>query len=332
MEWLAQFLPEQASTTGEQVDALFLFLLAMGIFFSGLIASLVVVFGIRYRRRSQADRPHPIEGSLALELTWTLVPLAIVTVVFVWSSQLFFSMNRPPPDAVRINVVGKRWMWKVQHMTGQREINELHVPVGVPVRLVLTSEDVIHSFFVPAFRMKKDAVPGRYATEWFKATKPGRYHLFCAEYCGAKHSAMIGWIVAMEPKDYQAWLSGAGGGVSLAASGQKLFQELACVTCHRADTGGRGPNLDGLFGKEVRLGNGGTVKADEAYIRESIVNPSAKVVAGYQPIMPTFQGLVEEEGLMQLIAYIQSLPGPAVKAAPGRALAEAGAHEASEKP
>lgn len=300
-------LPERASSVAGQVDALYFFLVAVSVFFSVLIFALVVVFAVRFRRRSREERPAAIHGSLALELTWTLIPLAIVAVVFFWSADIFFVLRRPPRDAMEIKVVGKRWMWKLQHMNGQREINELHVPVGVPVKLTMTSEDVIHGFFVPAFRVKNDVIPGRYTTLWFRATKPGRYHLFCAEYCGTKHSGMTGSVVVMEPAEFQAWLSGGAAGLSLAATGQKIFQDLGCVTCHRADSAGRGPTIEGLFGRPVRLSSGQTVTADEAYLRESIVVPSAKVVFGYQPIMPTYQGLVSEEGLMQLIAYIQSL-------------------------
>jgi cytochrome c oxidase subunit II len=206
----------------------------------------------------------------------------------------------------------------VQHMEGQREINELHIPVGRPVKLTLTSEDVIHSFFVPAFRTKQDAVPGRYSTTWFLPTKAGKYHLFCAEYCGTRHSGMIGWIYVMEPQDYQQWLTGGGSG-SLAEEGAKLFQQLACFNCHVGAGGtgqGRCPNLGGLFGKTVQLSGGGTVKADEAYIRESILQPAAKVVAGFQPIMPTFQGLVTEEQVLQLVEYVKSLSPPPAGAAP----------------
>ncbi len=296
-----------------RVDGLFFFLIALSIFFTVLIATVVIVFSIRYRRRSDSERPPAVYGSLPLEITWSVIPLGIVTVIFFWSADVYYGLARPPRDAMQINVVGKRWMWKLQHMTGQREINELHIPVNVPVKLTLTSEDVIHSFFVPAFRTKQDAVPGRYTTTWFQATKPGRYHLFCAEYCGTKHSAMIGSIVVMEPQDFQAWLGG-GVAVSPAAAGQKLFQDLACVTCHKAESEGRGPTLNGLFGKKVTLASGETLTADETYIRESILNPSAKVVAGYQPIMPTFQNLVSEEQLMQLIAYIQTLKAEAPQA------------------
>jgi len=311
--------PEQASTFASPVDELYLFLVALTAFFTLLIAGLLAVFAIQYKRRSEDERPGHIVEPKALEAAWIAVPLAIVVVVFFWSAQLYVSMNRPPRNALDVYVVGKRWMWKVQHLTGQREINELHVPVGLPIRLNLTSEDVIHSFFVPAFRVKKDAVPGRYNVAWFQATRPGKYHLFCAEYCGTKHSGMIGWVTVMEPAQFQAWLAGGASGMSLAAGGQKLFNELACVTCHRPDSQGRGPILDGLFGKPVKLASGETATANEEYIRESIVAPAARIVAGYQPVMPTYQGLVSEEGLLQLIAYIQTLKAPAGGEAPAAA-------------
>jgi cytochrome c oxidase subunit 2 len=312
----APFFPDQASTVAGDVDLLYLTLVAITAFFTLLIAVLVVVFAIQYRRRSEAERPGHVVEPKALEIAWIAVPLAIVTVIFFWSAQLYVTINRAPGDAVDVYVVGKRWMWKVQHLTGQREINELHVPVGVPIKLNLTSEDVIHSFFVPAFRIKKDAVPGRYNTVWFEASKPGRYHLFCAEYCGTKHSAMIGWVEVMEPAAFQAWLAGGAAGTSLAAAGQKLFGDLACVTCHKEDSTGRGPTLNGLYGSSVRLASGDSVTADEAYIRESIVAPAAKLVAGFQPVMPTYQGLVGEEGLLQLVAYIQTLKAPQGRDAP----------------
>jgi cytochrome c oxidase subunit 2 len=311
--------PDQASTVAADVDALFFFLIAVSTFFGLLIAALLVTFTVRFRRRhaDQQGERHP--SPLWLELTWSLIPLGIVMVVFVWSARLFFDIHRVPSDAVDVQIVGKRWMWKIQHVTGQREINQLHVPVGVPVRLTLTSEDVIHSFFIPAFRIKKDAVPGRYTTTWFEATEPGTYHLFCAEYCGTKHSEMIGQIVVMEPAAFQAWLAGGAEGVSLADAGERLFEQLACVTCHRADSEGRGPSLEGVFGSEVELANGERVVADAEYVRESIVAPSARITAGYQPVMPTYQGLVSEEGLLQLIAYIQTLGGEEAEAVPAAA-------------
>ena len=304
------FMPERASSLAGEVDALFLFILGVtGLFAVGVWVALLY-FAIRYRRRSADDRPAEIHGSLALELTWTLVPLGIVVVMFVWGAKVFFHMNRPPDDAMTVSVVGKRWMWKLQHPTGQREINELHVPVGRAVKLVITSEDAIHSFFVPAFRIKKDAVPGRYNVAWFRATKTGTYHLFCAEYCGTEHSKMIGRVVVMEPEAYQTWLAGGPPPESPVVAGEKLFTELNCITCHRPDSAGRGPVLVGIFGRPVGLAAGDTVVADEAYVRDSILNPAARVVAGYQPVMPTYQGQVSEEQLIALIAYIQSLQVP----------------------
>jgi cytochrome c oxidase subunit 2 len=303
-------LPESASSVAGDVDALFFFIVAVTVVFTVGISLAILYFAIRYRRRPGDARPQDVHGSLALELTWTLIPLGLVAIMFVWGSKVYFHMNRPPDDAMTVTVVGKRWMWKLQHPTGQREINELHVPVGRAVKLVVTSEDTIHSFFVPAFRIKKDAVPGRYNVTWFRATKTGTYHLFCAEYCGTEHSKMIGKIVVLEPEEYQTWLAGGPPAESPVVAGEKLFTELNCITCHRADNVGRGPVLQGLFGRPVKLASGDTVVVDEAYVRESIVNPAAKVVAGYQPVMPTFQGQVTEEQLMALVAYIQSLQVP----------------------
>ena len=299
--------PDQASTMATRVDALYFFLVAVSAFFALLIAGLVVTFTIRYRRRHVNEVGDPITGSHTLELLWTGVPFVIVMVMFVWGASVFFAMSRAPKGALEIYVVGKQWMWKFQHAEGQREINELHVPVGRPVRLTMGSEDVLHSMYFPAFRVKQDVIPGRATNLWFEATKPGRYHMFCAEYCGTKHSGMIGWVIAMEPADFQVWLGGGAAEGSMASAGEKLFQDLACITCHRADTQGRGPVLEGLFGKPVQLQNGQTVIADENYIRESIVNPQAKLAAGFQPLMPTYQGLIAEEGLLQLIAYIRTL-------------------------
>ena len=299
--------PQQASTMAPRVDALYFYLVAVTVVFSLLIAISILYFAIKYRRRSESELPHGIEGSLKLEIAWSVIPLLFTLTFFFWGTSIFFAMNRPPDDAIEISVVGKQWMWKFQHADGQREINELHVPIGRPVRLVMASEDVIHSFYVPAFRLKRDVLPGRVATLWFEATKPGRYHLFCAEYCGTKHSGMIGWLEVMEPTEFQAWLAGGSGSESLASAGAKLFQQHACNTCHRPDSLARGPNLEGLYGKPVTLADGRTVVADESYIRESIVMPNAKLVAGFQPLMPTFQGLISEEGLLQLVAYVKSL-------------------------
>jgi cytochrome c oxidase subunit II len=299
--------PEQASTMAGRVDGLYFFLLAISTFFSVLIAGLIVFYAIRYRRRQPNGVGEVQHGGLILEITWTVIPFLIAMVIFVWGASVYFAMSRPPDETLNIYVVGKQWMWKFQHLDGQREINELHVPVGRPVKLIMTSEDVIHDVFVPAFRIKADVIPGRYTNLWFQPTKPGRYHLFCAEYCGTRHSGMTGEVIVMEPSEFQTWLSGGAPEGSLASAGAKLFQDLTCNTCHRPDAQGRGPVLEGLFGKTVQLQNGETMTVDEAYVRESIVNPAAKVAAGFQPIMPTFQGLVTEEQLLELIEYVKSL-------------------------
>lgn len=290
-----------------RVDELFFFLVAVSTFFAALICVLIVVFAIKYRRRNEDDRPQAIPGNLRLEILWTTIPLALTMVTFVWGAKLFFVTYYPPSDALEITVVAKQWMWKVQHPEGQSEIDELHIPAGRPIKLVMTSQDVIHDFFVPAFRVKKDVLPGRYTTLWFEATKPGSYRLFCAQYCGTQHSGMVGRVVVMEPAEFQAWLGGGATGVSMASAGEKLFQRLGCATCHLPNDSGRGPSLVGLFARKVQLQGGRSVTADETYIRESILNPQAKVVAGFQPIMPTFKGLVSEDGIMQILAYLKSL-------------------------
>jgi len=304
--------PDSASTFAGKVDALYLYLVGMTGFFTVLIAAVIVIFVIRYRRRQPFEIPRPIAGSIKLESVWTVIPFIIAMSMFVWGASVYFTQYSVPRDALEVYVVGKQWMWKVQHITGQREINEMHVPVGRKIKLVMTTEDVIHSFYIPAFRTKADVVPGRYTYLWFEATKPGRYHLFCAEYCGTNHSGMTGSIVVMEPADYDNWLSGNANQESPVAAGERLFtQTLGCASCHKEDgSGGRGPALMGLLGSTVRLEGGQTVTANEDYIRESIINPRAKLVEGFQPIMPTFQGQVSEEQLLQLITYIKSLsPG-----------------------
>jgi cytochrome c oxidase subunit 2 len=299
--------PEQASTMAARVDSLYFFLVGLTVFFSLLIAGLIVTYAVKFRRRTPDSIGARIHGGLMLEVTWSVIPFLITMGIFFWGASVFVAMSRPPDQTLNVYVVGKQWMWKFQHLDGQREINELHVPVGRAVKLIMTSEDVIHDVFVPAFRVKADVIPGRYTHLWFEPTKPGTYHLFCAEYCGTRHSGMIGQIVVMEPNDYQSWLSGGTEEGSLASAGQKLFADLACNTCHRPDAQGRGPVLQNLFGKTVELASGERVVVDEAYIRESILNPMAKVTLGFQPIMPTFQGLVNEEGLLELIEYVKSL-------------------------
>ncbi len=304
---LAQSLwaPESASTISDRVDALYWFLNGLTLFFTVLIAFLVIYFAVKYRRRSPLEVPKPVEGSLRLETLWAAIPLAIVMFIFVWGASLFYDMRRPPDDAQEIYVVAKQWMWKLQHPGGQREINELHVPLGRPVKLIMTSEDVIHSFFVPAFRVKQDVLPGRVTTLWFEATRPGRFHLFCAEYCGTGHSQMIGWVVVLPPAEYEDWLRSRAEG-SLALEGRKLFTKLRCISCHNNEQP-RAPSLEAVFNKQVLLDTGRTVPADESYLRESILEPRAKVVAGYQPIMPTYKGQVNPEEMFQLIEFIKTL-------------------------
>jgi cytochrome c oxidase subunit 2 len=299
--------PDQASTTAVQVDAIFLVFVALTIFFSVLIAVAITFFAIKYRRGSRADRSNPIAGSLKLELTWTIIPLIMAIAVFTWASSVYFNVIHPPEGSMEVTVVGRQWMWKIQHPTGQREINELHVPIGQPVKLTMTSQDVIHSFFIPAFRVKQDVVPGMYSQLWFQATEPGTYHLFCAEYCGAEHSRMIGSVVAMDPKDYEAWLQSGTVQESMVQGGERLFRDKGCSGCHAGNSSVRAPLLNGVYGGAVPLDDGSVVTADDMYIRDSILLPKKQVAAGYKPVMPTFQGQLSEEELFQLIAYIKSL-------------------------
>jgi len=309
---LIPFLPENASNFAGGVDALYFTLVGVSVFFAALIAGLEVYFAVKYRRRSPGEIPPKTATSYALETAWIAIPFLICLVIFVWGASLYFTMYSAPKGTMEIYVTAKQWMWRFQHLGGQREINELHVPLGRRVKLTMTSEDVIHSFFVPAFRVKADVLPGqgRYRVVWFEPTKLGRYHLFCAEYCGMNHSGMIGWVEVMRPQEFQTWLSTGGAEGSMASSGQKLFQQLPCASCHKTDGTGRCPVLEGLFGKQVQLQDGRTVTVDEDYIRESILDPKAKVAAGYEPIMPNFTGLVSEEQIAQLIAYIKSIGGP----------------------
>jgi cytochrome c oxidase subunit II len=309
--------PDQASTVAARVDNLYFFMIAVSAFFALAVTILVVFFAIKYRRRHDDEVGEPIHGSLALELIWTGIPFVIAMVMFVWGASVYFALARVPEEALDIYAVGKQWMWKFQHREGQREINELHVPVNTPVRMIITSEDVLHDLYFPSFRVKTDAIPGRYTQVWFNATKVGTFHIFCAEYCGTKHSGMIGSVHVLPEAEYQAWLGGTTTGETLQQKGEKLFSQLACSTCHSASSQGRGPALDGVWGHTVQLDNGNTVTADASYIRESILNPTAKIVAGYQPLMPTFQGQVTEEQLLALAEYIKGLP--AVQRAPGTA-------------
>ncbi len=298
--------PPRASTIAGSVDALFFFLVGVAVLFSTLIFLCIAYFAVKFRRRSEEERPPEIHGSLPLEIVWTAIPLVIVTIMFFWGAKIFLEGARPPADAMPVYVVGKQWMWKIQHPEGKSEINELHVPVGVPVKLIMTSEDVIHDFSIPAFRIKHDVLPGRYTSEWFQATKTGEFHLFCAQYCGTNHSAMIGRIVVMEPSDYQSWLSQVPRAPSMAETGQKLYASFHCGTCH--DDRARAPRLGGGPNTVVELEGGRKVTRDAAYVRESILNPRAKIVRGYPPTMPTYQGQMTEAQMLDLIAYLEATP------------------------
>jgi cytochrome c oxidase subunit II len=305
---MSKFLPlwpDRASTIAGHVDALYIYLVLVSAVMTLLIFIAVAVLAIKYRRRPGV-LPHPIEGSPILETAWSVIPFGVMLTFFIWGAVIFFEERTPPTNSTEVYVVAKQWMWKIEHMEGQREINELHVQTGQNVKLIMTSQDVIHSFFIPAFRLKQDVVPGRYSTLWFNATTPGVYHLFCAEYCGTSHSGMIGNVVVMEPQDYAQWMAG-GPSVPLPEAGKQLFTSLGCATCHRFDIQGRGPNLQNAFGKPVLLEDGRTVTMDDNYVRESILNPTAKIVSGFKPVMPTFQGLVSDEQLNALVAYVKSL-------------------------
>ena len=306
--------PEQASNFAPQVDSLMVFITAICLFFGVAITTAIIVFFFKYHRKTPNAVGVPIHGDMRLETAWMVIPLFLAVAMFGWGAVVYVDYRNAPSDTLDIYVIGKQWMWKAQQPSGLKEINELHVPVGRNIRLVMASEDVIHDFFVPAFRVKMDVVPGHYNTMWFRPTKAGRYHFFCSQYCGTNHALMGGWVTVMEPSDYAAWLSGSGAQGDPAVAGEKLFVERACSTCHVADGTGRGPSLNGLYGAKVLLADGSSITANEAYIRESILQPNAKIVARYAPSMPTYQGQLTEEQILALIAYVKSLqsqPAPA---------------------
>ena len=309
--WVS-FFPEQASTFAWQVDALYFYLIAVSAFFTVIVVAAIFVFGIKYRERGRFTDGAEIHGSIALETMWSIIPFIISMTIFLGGAVVYYHQYIPPEDATEIYVVGKQWMWKIQHGSGQREINELHVPVGQKVKLTMTTEDVLHDFFVPAFRTKIDVVPGRYTTIWFEATKPGKYHLFCAEYCGLNHSGMGGYVYVMEQRDFDNWLAGNVSGQTPVEAGRDLFEnKLGCASCHQGGQNQRGAKLEGIYGTDVKLVGGQTVRVDDEYIRNSILNPSGQIVEGFQPIMPTFKGQITEEQLIQIVAYIKSLSGNA---------------------
>jgi len=331
--------PEQASTFAPQVDLLYFVLIAISLVFAGVLPFVILYLIVRYHRSQKVDRSNPVNSNLTLELAWTAIPLLLVLFVFFWGAYLYVEMRRAPADALEVYVIGKQWMWHAQHPNGKRENNELHVPVGRPVKLIMTSQDVIHSFYIPAFRVKQDVLPGRYTTMWFEPTKEGEYHLFCAEYCGTEHSVMGGRVVALSLSDYQRWLTTPGevilpdgspgtpvdGGAAnapanidpMAFAGGQLFTSLGCVGCHRMDGTGQGPSLQGIFGEQQAIEGGESVVVDENYIRNSILNPQAQIVAGYPPIMPSYEGQLSDDQLNQLVAYVKSLTDGATEGGDG---------------
>jgi cytochrome c oxidase subunit 2 len=308
VKWLTNFalFPPEASKIAPQMDALLFFMVLVSLIGLTIVVLLVVSFSILYNKKR-----HPVavqvEGSTLLEATWTIIPLGLFLVMFVWGALIYFRVFTPPANSMNIYVVGKQWMWKAEHPGGQHEINALHVPTGRAVQLTLISQDVFHSFSVPAFRVKREAIPGRYTTVWFEATVPGTYHLFCTQYCGTNHSQMTGDIVVMTPEDFRKWLASSTSGASLAQNGERLFASLSCAACHNTRPDARGPNLAGVYGAKLPLASGGTVIADDAYLREAILNPSQHVTQGYAPIMPTYQGQISEEGVIALLEYIKNL-------------------------
>jgi cytochrome c oxidase subunit 2 len=271
-----------------------------------IVVLLILGFSIMYSKKR-----HPvavqIEGSTMLEATWTIIPLGLFLIMFVWGALIYFRVYTPPANAMNIYIVGKQWMWKAEHPGGQHEIDALHVPTGRAVQLTIISQDVFHSFSIPAFRVKREAIPGRYTSVWFEATTPGTYHLFCTQYCGTDHSHMIGDVVVMTPDDFKKWLASSTSGSSLAQNGERLFASLSCAACHNGRPDARGPSLANVYGSKLTLANGQSTIVDEAYLRDAILNPSQHITEGYAPIMPTYQGQISEDGVISLVEFLKTL-------------------------
>jgi cytochrome c oxidase subunit 2 len=308
VKWLhaSALFPAEASGISPYVDSLYVYLLLMTVVGTTLVAVLLLVFSVRYRREKSPVAAQ-VEGSTLLEATWTIIPLALFLVAFVWGALLYFRIYNPPSNALNIYVVGKQWMWKAEHPGGQHEINALHVPLGRPVQLTMISQDVFHSFSIPDFRIKREVIPGRYTTVWFEATQLGTYHLFCTQYCGTQHSGMVGAVTVMLPEDYKKWLQQSTSGMSLAQNGERLFASMGCNSCHSGNAAARGPNLAGVYGARLTLTDGSQMLVNDAYLRDAILNPSQHVTAGFAPIMPTYQGQISEDGLIDLVEYIKNM-------------------------
>lgn len=299
--------PEQASSIAAQIDALFLVLTGLSLAFAVPVVIFLIFFAIRYRQGQQVDRSKRIYESFKIEFAWSFIPFVLGMTIFGWGAFVYYHYATAPEDTLDIYIIGKQWMWHAQHPSGKSEINDLHIPVNRPIKLIMTSQDVIHSYFIPAFRVKQDVLPGRYTTLWFEATKTGEYHMFCTEYCGTEHSRMGGTVYVLEQNEYQRWLGGGAAVEPLEVTGERVFQQQGCLSCHSGQPGALGPNLAGIFGHEVEFEDGTTATVDESYLRESILNPQARIVAGYAPVMPTYDNILSEDQLLQLIAYIKSL-------------------------
>jgi cytochrome c oxidase subunit 2 len=300
-------LPQSASTQAANLDWLTAILMAALLAVLALVFGLMLIYCVRYRASSDADRSGRLRKTWRLETAWTIATFIVFLGAFAWGADLYVGQHRPSKAADDIFVVGKQWMWKVEHPGGQREIDELHLPVGRPVRLVLASQDVIHSFYVPAFRLKQDVVPGRYEYLSFTPVKAGRFRILCAEFCGTEHSHMGGWVTVMEPDDFARWLEAQGGGSSLAKEGEALFRQYGCSGCHSPGSTVHAPTLEGLYGRPVPLQDGSMTVANDAYLRDSILLPKRQVAAGYPAIMPSFAGQIGEEDLLRIIAYLKSI-------------------------
>ncbi|NLR97260.1 cytochrome c oxidase subunit II [Rhizobium sp. P38BS-XIX] len=306
--------PASISSYSHQVDLLVVCFTVLIVALSAPVFILIIVFAVKYRRGRSANRKHPVNRNVAVEVSWSVIPFLALLGFYVWSTELFAGLHRPPVDALEIDVVAKQWMWKFQHPEGQAEIDELHVPTGQPVKLTMASQDVIHSLFIPALRIKQDVVPGRYTSVWFIADMPGTYRIACSQYCGTNHSEMTGSFVAMSPSDYTKWLGQSSNDPSLVAEGAALFRGRGCSGCHGPASTVHAPSLVGLYGNPVPLQSGEVVIADDEYLRDSILLPQSQIAAGYPAIMPTFKNTLSEEDVLKIVAYLKSLkPGEATQ-------------------
>lgn len=309
--WVNWLMPESASTLAADVDALTHFLVVVSVVFFVFIVAAMIFFAIRYRRRGLGENTSSVDRNHTLEIAWTVVPSILLFIAFIWGFQVYMKMAIVPKDAIEVKVTGQRWFWTFDYANGKNSVGEFVVPVNTPVKLLLSSQDVIHSFFVPVFRIKMDALPNRYTVEWFEATKEGEFKAYCAEFCGTSHSNMMATIKVVSRDAYEAWLeeeAHEGAGLPLAELGKKIYRSNACFTCHTIDgTKGIGPSWKAAFGKTRKLQSGKSILVDENYVRESILDPMAKVSAGYAPVMPTYQGILKDRDIDAIVAYLKEL-------------------------